>query len=70
MGSNKMLQVALGRSDADEYRPHLSSISAQLAGHVGLFFTKLPQEEVRGGSGCRRLGCLASAKCRDLYHDL
>ncbi|KAI8471851.1 MAG: ribosomal protein L10-domain-containing protein [Monoraphidium minutum] len=46
MGSNKMLQVALGKTDADEYRANLSALSARLKGHVGLFFTKLPRDEV------------------------
>ncbi|KAF5838424.1 ribosomal protein L10-domain-containing protein [Dunaliella salina] len=46
MGSNKMLQVALGKSESDELRTNLSEIGARLKGHSGLFFTKLPREEV------------------------
>jgi hypothetical protein len=49
MGSNKMLQVALGKTEADEYRANLSRLSARLRGHVGLFFTSLPREEARRG---------------------
>lgn len=46
MGSNKMLQVALGKSESDELRTNLSEIGARLKGPSGLFFTKLPREEV------------------------
>ncbi|GBF93536.1 hypothetical protein Rsub_06256 [Raphidocelis subcapitata] len=46
MGSNKMLQVALGKTPADEYRTNLHLLSERLRGHVGLFFTTLPREEV------------------------
>jgi len=46
MGSNKMLQVALGKSESDELRTNLSVIASRLKGHSGLFFTKLPREEV------------------------
>jgi len=46
MGSNKMLQVALGRNEADEYRTNLHKLSERLTGHVGLLFTKLDHEEV------------------------
>jgi len=50
MGSNKMLQVALGKSESDELRTNLSVIASRLKGHVGLFFTKLPREEVGAGA--------------------
>jgi mRNA turnover protein 4 len=46
MGSNKVLQVALGKTSADELRTNLSLLSARLAGHVGLMFTSLTREEV------------------------
>jgi mRNA turnover protein 4 len=46
MGSNKLIQVALGKTDADEYKTNLSLLSQRLKGHVGLFFTKLPHDEV------------------------
>jgi mRNA turnover protein 4 len=60
MGSNKMLQVALGKTEADEYRTNLSLLSDRLKGHVGLFFTTLERDEVgpraggRGWAGERR----------------
>lgn len=50
MGSNKMLQVALGKTEADEYRTNLSRLSERLRGHVGLFFTSLPRDEVRAAA--------------------
>ncbi|MEW5299028.1 MAG: hypothetical protein WDW38_004937 [Sanguina aurantia] len=46
MGSNKLLHVALGKTDADEYRLNLHEVSTRLTGQVGLFFTSLPREEV------------------------
>lgn len=46
MGSNKLLHVALGKTDADEYRLNLHEVSTRLTGQVGLFFTSMPREEV------------------------
>lgn len=45
LGSTKLLQVALGKTDADELRTNLSRVSERLAGHVGLLFTKLSKQE-------------------------
>lgn len=47
LGSNKVMQVALGRSVADEIRPGLHKISKLLRGDSGLFLTNLPEEEVK-----------------------
>nr|GMD92874.1 mRNA turnover protein 4 homolog [Ipomoea batatas] len=46
LGSNKVMQIALGRSVADEIRPGLYKISKLLRGDSGLLFTNLPKEEV------------------------
>lgn len=46
MGSNKVLKVALGKSESDEYLPGLHQLSERASGSVGLFFTKLPRAEV------------------------
>lgn len=46
LGSNKVLQVALGRSEADECQPQASEIAKRIRGSVGLIFTSLPQQEV------------------------
>lgn len=46
LGSNKVMQVALGRSVADEIRPRLNKVSKLLRGDSGLCFTNLPKEEV------------------------
>eukprot|EP00850_Spirogloea_muscicola_P001257 SM000004S15127 [mRNA] locus=s4:1384075:1386859:- [translate_table: standard] len=45
-GSNKVLQVALGRSEADEHRDGTSKASALIHGDRGLFFTNLEHDEV------------------------
>lgn len=45
MGSNKVLQVALGKSAADELRPNLCRLGEALVGQVGLLFTRLSKEE-------------------------
>jgi hypothetical protein len=47
MGSNKVLQLALGKTPADELAPNLSMLSARLAGQVGLMFTHMSKEQVR-----------------------
>jgi len=52
MGSTKVLQVALGRSAADEYGANLSQLSGRIIGNVGLFFTTLQRDEVCLGAHC------------------
>lgn len=47
LGSNKVMQVALGRSASDEIRPGLHKVSKFLRGDCGLCFTNLPNEEVQ-----------------------
>ena len=49
MGSNKVLQVALGRSESDECQPNISQLAKRINGSVGLFFTGLPHSEVPAG---------------------
>lgn len=46
LGKNRVMQVALGTGAADEYRPKLSLLAADLSGNVGLLFTSRPQAEV------------------------
>jgi len=46
MGSNKVLKVALGREESDEYKQNISELANRIRGKIGLFFTKLPQQEV------------------------
>ncbi|CAI9764504.1 unnamed protein product [Fraxinus pennsylvanica] len=46
LGSNKVMQVALGRSAADEIRPGLHKISKLLRGDSGICSTSLPKDEV------------------------
>ncbi|KAJ7968100.1 Ribosome assembly factor mrt4 [Quillaja saponaria] len=46
LGSNKVMQVSLGRSAADEIRPGLHKVSKLLRGDAGLFCTNLQKEEV------------------------
>lgn len=47
MGSNKVLKVALGKSQHDEQKPNLHLISDRIKGDVGLFFTTLPRQAVQ-----------------------
>lgn len=47
LGSNKVMQVALGRSVSDEIRPGLHKISKLVHGDSGLCFTNLSKEEVQ-----------------------
>ena len=46
MGSNKVLRVALGHGAEDEYKKGLSALAEDISGSIGLFFTRLPQDEV------------------------
>ncbi|KAF5743903.1 mRNA turnover protein 4 like [Tripterygium wilfordii] len=46
LGSNKVMQVALGRSVSDEVRPGIRKVSKLLQGDAGLLFTDLSKEEV------------------------
>ncbi|KAK9828885.1 hypothetical protein WJX72_002587 [[Myrmecia] bisecta] len=46
MGSTKVLKVALGHNETDEYRANMWQMSERIKGSVGLFFTKLPREKV------------------------
>ncbi|KAL5564054.1 hypothetical protein UlMin_033801 [Ulmus minor] len=46
LGSNKVMQVSLGRSASDEIRPGLYKVSKLLRGDAGLCFTNLPKEEI------------------------
>ena len=71
MGSNKVLQVALGREESDEYKQNISDLSNRIRGKIGLFFTKLPQEEVwhvygKCSSSARRILHIAEA-CRQSW---
>lgn len=43
------MQVALGRSETDEYKTGLSRLSEQIRGTVGLLFTKLSHDEIQEG---------------------
>ncbi|KAG6794202.1 hypothetical protein POTOM_003440 [Populus tomentosa] len=51
LGSNKVMQVSLGRSAADEIRPGLHKVSKLLCGDAGLFLTNLPRQEVESYQG-------------------
>ncbi|WVY94914.1 hypothetical protein V8G54_034002 [Vigna mungo] len=46
LGSNKVMQVALGRSAADEISPGIHKVSKLLRGDAGMVFTNLSKEEV------------------------
>ncbi|XP_030539332.1 mRNA turnover protein 4 homolog [Rhodamnia argentea] len=46
LGSNKVMQVALGRSVGDELKPGIRKVSKLLHGNTGLFLTNLPKEDV------------------------
>ncbi|OVA02756.1 Ribosomal protein L10/acidic P0 [Macleaya cordata] len=46
LGSNKVMQISLGRSVADEIRPGIHKVSKLLRGDAGLCFSNLPKEEI------------------------
>ncbi|KAL5056005.1 hypothetical protein RYX36_036687 [Vicia faba] len=45
LGSNKVMQVALGRSASDEIKPNLHKVSKLLRGDAGMVFTNMSKEE-------------------------
>ncbi|CAN0589356.1 unnamed protein product, partial [Ectocarpus sp. 12 AP-2014] len=47
MGKNKVMILALGKSEQDEYQDNLRQVSKRLKGQVGLLFTRRPAEEVK-----------------------
>jgi len=47
-GSTKVMKVALGQGEAEEYQVGLAQVAETLKGTVGLLFTRLPREEVLG----------------------
>ena len=46
LGSNKVLKVALGKSEAEEYRSNLHLLANDIGGNSALLFTRLPQADV------------------------
>ncbi|KAF3786959.1 mRNA turnover protein [Nymphaea thermarum] len=46
LGSNKVMQISLGRTPADEIKEGIHKVSKMLRGNTGLLFTNLPKEEV------------------------
>ncbi|KAF2659656.1 mRNA turnover protein-like protein 4 [Lophiostoma macrostomum CBS 122681] len=45
-GKTKVMAKALGQTPAEEHLPNLSSLSAHLAGNVGLFFTNREPKDI------------------------
>ncbi|XP_053725371.1 mRNA turnover protein 4 homolog [Synchiropus splendidus] len=46
-GKNKVMVVALGKGETDEYRDNLCKVSRQLRGEVGVLFTNKTTEDVQ-----------------------
>jgi hypothetical protein len=46
LGSNKVLQVALGRTSEDEHRAGLAALGARIRGDAGLLFTNMDRVEL------------------------
>jgi mRNA turnover protein 4 len=59
MGSNKVLKVALGKTERDEQKQNLHLVSDRIKGDVGLFFTTLPQPAVKELFGTFQVSSLA-----------
>ena len=51
LGSNKVMQVALGKDAETEIQDGLAELATRISGSVGLLFTSMAQQEVR--SCCR-----------------
>jgi len=46
LGSNKVLQIALGKSEVEEPRDNTHRVAERLKGFCGLFFTNMEEKEV------------------------
>ncbi|CAN6467348.1 unnamed protein product [Victoria cruziana] len=46
LGSNKVMQISLGKTPADEVKEGIYKVSKLLRGNTGLCFTNLPKEEI------------------------
>lgn len=46
LGKNKLMQIALGRTEEDEYSENLRLVSKLITGNVGLLSTSKPSKEV------------------------
>jgi len=46
LGKNKVMQIALGKTAKDAYRPKLEKVARVLSGQVGLLFTNRSKDEV------------------------
>ena len=42
--------MALGHDETDEYRKNLALLSEEITGSAGLFFTRLPHDQVHESS--------------------
>ncbi|XP_042435320.1 mRNA turnover protein 4 homolog [Zingiber officinale] len=68
LGSNKVMQLALGRSVADEVKPGIYKLSKFIRHDAGLLFTNLSKEEVERvfreyeGYDFARMGFIATEK--------
>ena len=49
LGSNKVMQVALGRDETTEFRPQLQALGVRLAGFAGLLCTECVPRVVASG---------------------
>ncbi|KAK3741821.1 hypothetical protein RRG08_018521 [Elysia crispata] len=47
-GKNRVMQLALGRTDEEEYRENLHKLTRHLQGQTGLLFTNATEKEVLG----------------------
>jgi len=47
LGSNKVLKVAIGKSEAEEYKSNLHLLANDIRGNSALLFTKLPEADVQ-----------------------
>jgi mRNA turnover protein 4 len=46
LGKNKLMQIALGRTQEEEYKENIFQLSKAISGNVGLLMTNRPKEEV------------------------
>ncbi|KAG6531638.1 hypothetical protein ZIOFF_005454 [Zingiber officinale] len=66
LGSNKVMQLALGRSVADEVKPGIYKLSKFIRHDAGLLFTNLSKEEVESFNQINQIASLLSI-CESVF---
>ena len=63
LGSNKVMQVALGKDAETEIQDGLAELASRISGSVGLLFTSMPQQEVSSCLPLKSFAAICTQRC-------